>query len=272
MPVTKSNLKRHAGAVVAVDFTTADIGGAIGDELSGSAPGETFFEMPSTEAGSGDGDRVQYGKEFIANNHADEDLINGKIWIPNALDDFGAGMDTMIGFSDSEDDDSTKFLRYIGLDVSGDPVTYDVNMDGLDEVVTLDQMTWVSRVTCHLVSSGDLTPTAGTVTLKRGNGTVLGVIPAGYFSASNEVKIALSATLDDTVTISDAADTDDDLSGYTFSRPRTLADAISCANSGRIPGGSAQGYFLELTVREGMPPSLDVEYLPAIAGQAEAVA
>lgn len=265
-PVQKSELVRKAAAQLAADFTTANVGGGpTGPVLTGNVVGETLFEMAGNEDGSGLGDRVQRGKEFIANENPTDDFANAVIWLPNALDDWGAGSDTITFQSDNPLDDATKKARAIGEDINTDPICLETALGGVTETPSIDVLTWLSRVTLHDSVSDALVPAAGNITIRRGNGTILGIIPADYFSATQEVDIFLAGTLDDTETIATAGV---DPLGATWSRPRTLAAAISVANGGLLTGGSAQGVWLRLTVREGIKPSVDVEYLPAISGQA----
>lgn len=266
-----SNLRLFAPTTVAVDFSTEDIGGAMSATMLTALLGEILFRMPSHEWESGSGDRVQYGKAFMKNTHGSTDFGNAVMWIANALDDWGAGQDTITFQSDSADDDSGIFFRAIGYDVNGDPVQLDTAGNGVTEAASSDQLTHISRVTVHEDNAGEgypVTPTAGNVTIRRGNGTVLGVIPAGYWSATGEVKIALAGALNDTLTITNAGDPDDDLSGFTFEKPRTYADGIALANSGVLTAGAGQGFWLEETVKEGMKPSRDVQIVLAIDGEA----
>jgi hypothetical protein len=272
MPLLPSHLKRVASTVRAADFADEDIGGALTDtELTGTTVGETLFEMPSTAEGSGDGSRVQYGKEGIANTHPTDNLINAKIFFPNFLADWGSGTDTVVLTSSSEDDDDTKFARLFGFDINGDPIVLEVALDGTAEAVSLDLMSDLQRVTIHeddVDNDYPLVATAGTLTITRGNDTVLGEIPAGYYSATAEIDAWLPATLNDTTTADDPATSP---SGASWSRPRNIASALAVANGGELSAESKQGIWLRLTVKEGMPPSYDVEYLPAIYGHAQGV-
>ena len=266
MSLSSSDLRLFEPATVAADFSTASVGGAMSaNELVGSI-GEILFEMPSSEDGSGDGDKVQRAKVFYKNKSTDTDLSQGKIWIANALDDFGAGMDTVGMTSSSADDDATMFYRCIGYDVNSDPIVLEVAGDGITQALTVDQVSFLSRVSSHLDDSGSgypLQAVVGDVTIKRGNGTTLGVIPAGYSSATQEIDLWLAATLGDTATIATAAE---DPAGASWSRPRTYATAGSVANSGVLTAETGQAVWLRETIKEGIQPSRDVQVILAIDG------
>lgn len=259
--MTSNQLKRMACTTRATDFSTATIGGAVStSELTGATVGETLFEMPSTAEGSGDGARVQRGKEFLANTSSD-DLGSAKIYFPNWLADFGAGTDTIVLIPLSPEDEG-KVFRLIGFDVDGDPISLAVTLGSGAETVSGDLLSDLQRATVHDPETEELAALVGAVFIERGNGTPLGEIPPGFFSATAELDAWAAATLNDSATATSAAA---DPSGASWTRARTLATALNVA-TGTLSAGAAQGYWLRLTVKEGMPASPDVEYAVTIEG------
>ena len=259
--MTGSQLKRKAASVIAEDFSTTSVGGAMSaTELTG-AIAETLFEMPSTGVGSGDGDRVQYAKEFIHNTSSDT-LYSALIYFANWLKVWGAGNDT-VGLTTSHPDDEGKTVRLIGYSSTPAPVQFTMTLGAPStQIFSGDILSDLRRVLVY-DDEGDLSPLVGQLTIRRGNGDELGYIPPGYCSATGEMDAWLPDTLNDTTTAATAAA---EPSGATWSRPIGWASGLQVANAGTLTPGDAQGIWLRLTVGEGLPPSPEVEYLPTIRG------
>ena len=260
--MTGAQLKRKAATTIAEDFSTTNIGGAMSStELTG-AIAETLFEMPSTAVGSGLGSRVQRGKEFIHNTSTD-DLASARIYFPNFLADWGAGNDT-VGLTPAHEDDDGKIVRLVGFSSVPSPASLSVTLgaEGV-QVFSSDLLSDLQRVTVHDPVTNELVPLAADLIVKRGNGTLLGHIPAGYYSGTAEIDAWAPGTLNDTTTAATAAS---DPSGAAWTRPRDFASGLNVANSGTLTAGAAQGYWLRLTVKEGLSPNPDLEYLPTIEG------
>lgn len=260
--MTGSQLKRKAAATIAEDFSTTNVGGAMSaTELTG-AIAETLFEMPSTAVGSGDGSRVQCGKEFI-HNTSDDDLAAARIYFANFLLDWGAGNDT-VGLTPSHEDDQDKVVKLVGFSSVPGPAVLSRTLGASGvQVFTGDLLSDLQRLTVHDSDTDDLVPLAGALLVKRGNGTELGAIPAGYYSGTAEIDAWAPGTLNDTTTAATAAA---DPAGATWTRPRDYASGLLVANSGTLTAGAAQGYWLRWTVKEGLGPNPDLEYIPTING------
>lgn len=260
--MTGSQLKRKAATTIAEDFSTTNVGGAMsGTELTG-AIAETLFEMPSHAVGSGLGNRTQKGKEFIHNTSGD-DLASARIYFPNFLLDWGAGNDT-VGLTPEHEDDEDKIVRLVGFSSVPAPAVLSrvLGASGV-QVFTGDLLSDLQRLTVHDPFTDALTPLAGALLVKRGNGTLLGRIPAGYYSGTAEIDAWAPGTLNDTSTAATAAS---DPSGATWTRPRDFTSGLNVANSGTLTAGAAQGYWLRWTLKEGLGPNLDLEYIPTIDG------
>ncbi|MFA5505784.1 MAG: hypothetical protein WC314_19915 [Vulcanimicrobiota bacterium] len=255
-------LKLYKPSVQAVDFSTENIGGAISEnEANQNMIGEIFFEMPSLAADGGV--NTQIAKLFALNTHETEDLTNGKIYLPNAMDDWGANDQTAAAAGHASGDDDDKFIRFLGHDTNGDPIALEVSLSGDTVVATSNSMTALQSVEARDDTSGELTATAHPVKVLRGGATELGFVPGGYYTATSEFDLWLPATLNDTTTAADAAT---DPSGASWSRPRTLSTAVAIANSGVLTAGAAQGVWQRWQLPERTKPRWDLQVLIAVAG------
>lgn len=256
MSFSSSDLKLYKPTVPAVDFSTADIGGAKTTNLASPANlNEICFLMPVDESA-----QVQYAKAFVANDNAEDSPTAVKVWLANALDDWGVNETTGAAQGDASGDDDGKFVRFYGHDSTGEPISLDVLLDEDEVVATGDVLTKLQSVELRDQSTGELVAAAADIVIYR-NATALGVIPAGAYTATSEFDVWLPATLNDTTTAATAAAAP---SGSSFSRPRTEATALSVANSGVLTAGSAQGVWYKWTLPADTKSRGDIQVILGI--------
>lgn len=261
MSVTAGDIKHYQAQTMAANFTTSNIGGAIntGAQIQGSILSEVFFTMASATAGGGA--RVQHASSHIKNTNATDSLISGRVWLANALDDV-ASDGTASFASSSADDDSTRKVRILGLDDAGVPTQEEVTLNGTSSATSLTSWSAIHRVELRLVSGGTLVNAAGDITVTRDS--ALGVIPAGYWSATAEVQFGVEATLGTSTTTADAATAP---GGISFAKPRTEAGATALANSGLLAAGATQQVWWRWTMAEQARPSADIQVVLRWSGE-----
>lgn len=256
MSVADNQLKLFASTTMATSFATANVGGGIsGTEILAAVVGEVCFMM----AADPDDDVTQYAKAHFANTNTTDTLTDAKIWMPNAGQHV-AGNYPCTAQSASEDDDETKKIRFLGYDVSSDPLQHELTMNGTTEAIDSIDFSVVHGAELRNSTTGILTNAAGPITLRR-NGTVFGVIPAGCSSMQNEISIGLGE-MDDTATIDDAGTPPDDV---TFSRPRTYEDGLA-VDGDDVPAESAQSIWFEWIQPRRRKPSPDMLCLVGMRG------
>jgi hypothetical protein len=259
MSVTASELKLYQAATMAASFATASVGGAISaTEITGGSIGEVLFTMGSNTAGGGT--KTQYEKVFFKNTNGTLPLTSSVVFIKNSLDVVGSN-GTVAVVSDSASDDNTKKVTVIGYDASSDPQSEDITMNGTSTATGALTFSKVHRVEFRIVSSGALTTTSGNVTVTRSS--ALGIIPAGYNSATAEIDIGLIATLDGTSTIADAATAP---GGIAFSRPNAQGEGIAVANSQSLTAASGQGIWVRWQLAERAAASADISVVLVLDG------
>lgn len=258
-----SYIKAYKCATPPADFTTSTIGGGpSATEINAGLLEEVHFKMSS--ALSGGGDRVQISKYFLKNTHSTEPLTEAKVYLPLSVDDWGVNDTTAVVQGVTTDDDD-KFVRFIGHDTAGDPIQYDVNIDGTNQAASSDTLTAFQSWECRSQSTGALTAvSAGNrLDVYRGGVTKLGSLLELYYSGSSGFQIWLPASLDDTTTTVDAAT---DPSGASWSKPNLESAAISVANSGSLTAGAAQGVWSKWTLPETTKPRSDIQVLTGLIG------
>lgn len=159
--------------------------------------------------------------------------------------------------SSSASDDNTKKVRVWGI-VGGLLDSEEVILNGTTEANGAKTFTKIFRAKLMLVSSSAVTPAVGQLTLKV-NSNAIGVMPIGYSWATQEVKIGLVSTTDDSGTTTNRRTAP---GGIAFTQPNTLATGISIRNdSGNdtLAPSVAQGIWAELTLQPGMEPFNGVE-------------
>lgn len=244
----------------AVDFTTANIGGA---KTANQALPANVHEIMFRMAVSPDETLTQYGKSFVGNSHSTEALEASRIFLLNALDDWGVNTDTATAQGHSSGDDDGKFVRFAGFDSNGDAIALEALLDGDDIVATANTLTSLQSAELRDQATGALIAAERDILISRG-ATLLGIIPAGYYCATSEFDIWLPATLNDT-TIADNAETAP--SGASWSRPRTVASGLSVANSGVLTAGAAQGIWYRWTLPQAAKPRFDIQVVISVYGE-----
>ena len=261
MSVTTADIKHYQAQTMAANFTTSNIGGAIntGAQIQGAVLSEALFTMSSAPAGGGS--KVQYSSTHIKNTNATDALTSAKAWMANSLDDV-ASAGTASFASSSVSDDSTRKVRILGLDDDGVPTQEEVTLNGTSSATSLTSWSAIHRVELRLVSGGTLVNAAGDITVTRG--AELGVIPAGYWSATAEVQFGVEATLGTSTTTADAATAP---GGISFAKPRTEAGATALANSGLLAAGATQQVWWRWTLAEQARPSADIQVVLRWSGE-----
>ena len=261
MSVTAGDIKHYQAQTMAANFTTSNIGGAIktAAQIQGSILSEVLFTMASATAGGGA--KVQHASSHIKNTNGSDALTSALAWLANALDDV-ASDGTASFASSSADDDSTRKVRILGLDDAGTPTQEDLPLNGTSTVTSLTSWSAIHRVELRLVSGGALAAAVGDITVTRG--ADLGVIPAGYWSATSEVEFGLEATLGTSATTADAATAP---SGISFARPRTEAGGTALANAGLLAAGATQQVWWRWTLAEQARPSADIQVVLRWSGE-----
>lgn len=255
-------VKLYKPSVQAVDWTTANIGDEISaNEANKNLLSEIFFSMPSYA--SGGGTRIQRAKMFALNTHETEDLTGGKVYMPNAFDDWGVNDLTVAAQGDASGDDDDKFIRFLGHDTNGDPIALEVSLSGNTIVPTSNSLTKLQSAESRDDLTGEYAALEHDVNILRGGVTNLGKIPGDFYTGTGEFDIWLPSTLNDDTT---AANAETDPSGASWSRPRTLLTALDIANSGVLTAGAAQGMWQRWQLPETTKPRFDLQVLIAVAG------
>lgn len=237
--IANSDFKLAKSSTVATSFSTANVGGGIG-ALSVASLGDTFFNM--TANGSGGGDLFQYAKVFDKNDHASLPASNYGIYSANWLDDL-SGND-LLGFSSSSALDVHDLLL-VGYSSGGAPQSETITLNGTTQV----NSSFIFGATKVRIISPTQTVANGPITITH-NGSTIGIIPVGMWSATNEIDMGLESAIDDTNTIADASTAP---AGVAFTRTRTeTAKLLVAGGTGTLPSQSAQGIWLRWTLAEQM--------------------
>jgi hypothetical protein len=246
----------------AIDGTTTPIGGGIDEEapVTGTTLNEVLFRQSAQPAGGSV--REQRAKWFVKNSHPTEDLQEGKIYLANGLDDWAIN-NTTFGVQSTSVSDTGLKVRAIGNDTNGDPIQLETNVNGTTLVASADTLTALHSAELRDQATGVLQPGAGGIRISRGGSLVLGEIPPGHYSATNEFKIWLPASLNDTGT---ATDTFTNPSGASWSRPRTVETALAIANSGTLTAEAAQAIWLLWSLQPGTRPRFDLQCVIGVYG------
>lgn len=256
MPVLGSDLKLYKSANHPADDTSVAGGAQSATEIVNASVGEWLPRLAASASGTVDVDvQKQYQKAFFENTSSNS-LLDSRIYLTNGLVVPGsAGVFSVA--SSSASDDNTKKVRVWGV-MNGVLDSEEIVLNGTTEVNGVKTFTKVFRVKLMLVSSSAVTPAAGTLTLEV-NGAAIGVIPIGYSWATQEVKIGLVSTTDDSGTTANRRTAP---SGISFSQPNTLATGIPIRNDAgndTLGPGVAQGIWAEMTLQPGMDPFNGVE-------------
>lgn len=229
---------------MALNFSTASVGGAISagpTYVTGSSINEVFFTIdPSALGGS---TLVQTQKLFWRNESATDAAKSCTLYLENYLDNLAA-LSVITVVSDSPLDDGTLFVRVLGFDNSGNPLSIDITLNGTTPATSVSSMLNISRAEVRATTGSAITASNGNISVKSG-ATVQGIIPFGLRSATRELSILMEATLDSTTTI---ATTAANPSG-TFFSPKDVASALAFSGNLVTSGGPhAQGFWARETI------------------------
>jgi hypothetical protein len=208
----------------------------------------------------GGGQRIQTAKFHIYNSDSAVDYAQASVNLINSLDDGPGGSFNVSVTSDNAADNNTYKARIIGWDTTGSPQPQqddNLVMNGTTPAPSGLNWSKVVAIESRDVSSGALKPTNGNWTVKYGS-TVYGVLLAGKYSMTSEVRIGLVATLSDTTTVADAATLP---GGISLSKPRTVLTGIAMANSGVLTHLQTQGGWSVWAVDEMRKVSSDLQVI-----------
>jgi hypothetical protein len=259
MPVTNSDILLYKSTNTPTD-DVSPVGGVISaTQITGSTIGEVFRTITANPAGSSS--QVRYQKVFIKNNNATSSLNNATAYLANSLNDTPApGNCTVV--SDNSGDGANLQMQIIGIDNGGNPNQELINLNGVTPVTGVIIWSQIWKVITLSTGTTTETASAGNITISVG-GVGIGQTPAGYYSATAEIKIALASTLND------SSSSVNDLTapaGFSFTKPQTYNTGIPMANSGVLTNGSAQGIWIQQTIPAGLATSTDVQILQGWGG------
>lgn len=242
---------------MATSFLTSTVGGDISaTQITGSSVGEWFFTMAAEAAGGSN--VIQYSKVCALNDHGTDTASGVKIYLRGALDNWPSTAAATLTSSAAQ---ATQKARFIGFDSAGDAYQEEVVLNATTNTTTEQFLSAnMDRVEIRNTSSGALEEAIEEYTIKAG-ATTVGVVPGpsgdfdGRWSAAADLDIGLEPAVDGTTTIATA---DVAPSGVTFSRPRTLAGALSVPG-GELAAGEFIGIWGKWTLKPGSLPSSDLQ-------------
>lgn len=244
--------------VAHLDATGSDPAGgaATATQITGSVVGEWIQRMDAPTGTYGVNQAQQFQAAALQNDNA-SDVENVKFWCPNFIVVPGAAGKVRVK-SSSASDDSSKTLR-MWMEVSGALVQRDLALNGTSEAVTVDVAAKVLLAMLIDSVSGVTVTATGDISISHGSsapGEQVSVIPAGKSFATGEVDLVFSASVDDTVQITNRNDPSHVVDGLTYARPNTEATAIS---GGTIPAGSYRKIWARHRRQVGMPALSEIQ-------------
>lgn len=251
--------------VMGADFTTANLGGAIsGTQINGSTIGEIFFAMTPAASGGGVGKQTQ--AIAFRNASLTDDAIGVSFWGANFAIQIPS-LNTLSAQSTSVLDTSAYFIRFVGFDNSGNPISIDLQLNGQTLATTSSSMLILARWILMSTLTGLPTSGNGDITVSSGS-TVLGIMANldGFSSFTTEGWIGVAGTQNDVVTIATAAA---DPASITFFQPVNLSTSLSASGGGNIVNcGSHSGtpnyqtVWCRLLIAEMVNGSSDCQFIP----------
>ena len=248
MAVTDANFLMYATTNIPTD-NIAIAGGAIdlANQINDLDAGKVFGGYIPAAAG----DIPYYAKVHEYNNHATDAGSENKMYMDNLLDDPTAtGVITVT--TNNVADDNTKKLRFKFENSLAVPSEEDLVLPAVPGGVnTVTQFLINRRYNVELrdVGTSALVAAAGDIDFTDSLGVSLGKIPAGYQTATGSFDIGLSAVLDDVATIANRLTAP---GGIIFSRARTEATAIDCANAKVVTALTNQAVWVRWLVQANM--------------------
>lgn len=269
MALADSDVKLKKSNAHPSDDTTAAGGTKSATVITNGAVGEWFTRLRAKLTGTIDdsGDIAQeYQKVFVDNTSSADDLLDGLIYVHNGM--IVPPTTGVISFQSTNagDDSTVKVIAY-GEDASNLLNVDSAPLNGVSLVTGAGSVSFIRAFRCKLcaVSNDALVAALGDISIFI-DGTLVGIIPAGYSFATAEVKLWVVATTDDSGTSTNRKTAP---SGSTFVAAMSLATALSIRNdSGNdtLAHGVAQGLWGELTLQPGMPAFNGVEVVIGVAG------
>lgn len=276
-----SDMGLYEAAVMAVDFSTTGVGGAISAvAVMTSSVGGVFFTMAAEAAGGAN--KLQHEKVFGKNTHGSLAMSGVKWWLDNGLDDWPATDFASLVLATA---DATKKARFIGF-LAGTAIQSEVALSGLTNT-SPDQFTagFMDRVEIRNVASPSaLVAIHETGTVKQG-ATEVGFVPGpiaaisvpGRWSANAEVDMGLATAINDAGTTAAPTTATQAPAGVSFTRPRkeatqelTVAGGLSVPGGGGLAAGDRIGIWLRLTLKPGGLTSSNVQHVLGFRIQAAA--
>lgn len=206
-----------------------------------------IFHSVVPNAAETDPTLYQYKKTFLKNESSSENLTSAKVYLLNGLADVASnGVVTLDPSSAS--DDNTKTAWVVGEDGSSLVQEEYIVLNGTTSVSGTKTFTKVFFVII-ISSSGGTPVNAAADILFAVNSVTLGIIPGNKYSANAVVDIGLPATLNDTVTTTNATTAPSEIS---FSRPTSYSAGIAVATDA-LTYGDATGIWWRLSVEGGLP-------------------
>jgi len=261
MPILSSDLLLYATTNVP-SSDTGTLGGAI--DLTNEIADDDFNKIITTLLAdiAGGSTRYRYGKTHYYNNHASIDLTDAKIYIPNLLDNPATA--GVITFASSSASDNSSFLIRMYYEDGTGWATEDIAMNGTSFVSSSASPLALQPIRVDFrTSAGVLTTCNGNISVYRG-ATLLGIIPAGFSSATGEVEIFVATSLDDTVTTTDRTTAP---GGASWSKPKTYDTGSAVANSGTLTFGTNQAIWYKFTITDGSYPHDEMQIITRIGGK-----
>ena len=255
MPVVNTDIQLFEPATRAADITTTNLGGAITTtQITGGTVGEVLFLMASGLAGNPA--QVQIQKLFVKNTNPTSNLNAAVVYIENGLNPVSTTGVASFG-SSSASDDSTQKIRVLGFNGATAQME-DVPLNGVASVNGLLTFTAVNRTEKRNVTTNALTAAVGTITHSVG-GVTLGVMPAGLYTTTSEIRIWLEGTLDGATTNGSGNNCTVPPTGATFSSPNTPGTGLAVANGQVLTAGHAQAVWVQWTLAATALPSDDFQ-------------
>jgi hypothetical protein len=216
-------------ANVAIDFTTANVGGAkTGTVIHGVLFGEVFFTLSANQFGP---DTVEYGKLFVGNQSLTGQALSISLWFLNG----GKQMTALDYPSIIPTGTGETYPKYITWDgyVSGvfQQSKMLFNMNLLDQVFAIEQFTTLTRATLRNQADDAIVPADFDIQVWA-NGVQKGIIPQGGSCCNFDISMGIGATVNDSQTISLASVAP---SGVTFSNENAY-DGADIVIPGLMPG------------------------------------
>ncbi len=252
MSIVAADLKLYTSSGTPANDTDPSGGAITATEVLGTSLGELVPLAVYNASGGADID--WYYKVFCKNTHASIDLTDAVIYVENGLIAV-ASNGVVTAVSTSASDNTTKKLKVYGYDASSAAVTEEIVLNGTTTVTGSQVFSSIRKIEL-LTSGGALTTAAGDITITRG--VVLGKIPLGFDTATNEYYLWLEAALDGSGNVANRLTAP---GGASWSIPNTYATGLAVANGQVLTHGSAQGIWIRPKMKAGTLPTAQMRII-----------